>query len=311
LTGVTYAWFSQSDFATVSDMEIAVESRDGGVYISTKPYEDFGTTIDIPVPKDAKGDNVKFNPASTAGILTSDGKLKFFNGSLESPTDDTMSIEAIAAPGAYYIEQEVYFDNSTGSGDLIISLKDTVIASTNENRAIQAATRVAVVTHGSLTKEQFDVKKLTGEAYPLGTPTVQILETNPTEHTSLGISEYKLLTGKTSVGANETFAYYYGVNDVTAEGVEINRYNKKVNSGDPDISQLTKLSHNADKTATILRATPDDVEIIVPAYSYLKTIVYIWIEGQDPDCQNNVSGTPYVASIRFTKKGMMTNEVGA
>lgn len=300
LTGVTYAWFSKSDSAQVTDMTINVEARDGGVYISTDKYANFGTSIDIPV--DA---NTKFNPASTAGTLDDNGKLKFFNGALESPMDDTLEITALTSPSGYYIEQEVYFDNSTGGGTLVVNLTDPtgigIVTSTNSNRKIQAATRIAIVTHGSLTVDEFNTNKLTDAEYPIGTPTVQILETNPNEHTSTGINEYKILTGKTSVGASEVFSYYYGVNAVPASGAEINRYNKKLNVTDPDIAELTKLEH---VEGSILKSDPANVEIKIPAYSYLKTIVYVWIEGQDPDCQNDVSGVPFTVNLNFTKARM-------
>ena len=310
LTGVTYAWFSQSDSANVSDLTVSVASRDGGVYISTEPYSGFGTSISIPVPKDSNDKPINFEPASTAGEFDAKGELKFFKGELSNYEDITLDATEISSPGAYYIMQEVYFDNSGSVGDLIVSLKDTKITSSNSNRPIQSATRIAVVTHGSINKATFDSQKPTPTnpdivPYPKGTPTVQILETNPGDHISKGFNEYKFLTGKTSVGTNETFDYYYGIKSAAND---IYRFNKNSDGNAANDANLVKLEHKTDKSQTILRSSPNDVEIRVPAGSYLKTLIYIWIEGQDPDCQNDVSGAPYTANITFTKKSVIYPE---
>ena len=300
LTGVTFAWFSASDSASVSDMTVSVAARDGGVYISKDPYSGFGTSISIDVPA------VSFETASTAGEVDANGLLKFFKGSLSNYEDITVDAEEIPDPGAYYIMQEVYFDNSSSKGELTVSLNGTKINNTNSNRPVNAATRIAVVTHGSIDKATFDSRKPTPQnpdiiPYPKGIPTVQILETNPNDHISKGLNEYKFMTGLDSVGSNEVFTYYYGIKNATKD---IYRLNKKADLSSANDANLVKLEHKADKSTTILRSNPNDVEIVIPAESYLKTVIYIWIEGQDPDCQNDVSGAPYTANITFTKKSV-------
>ena len=280
LTGVTYAWFSKSDEADVNGLTMEVVSRDGGVYVSTMPYTDFGTSITITPPQDAV-----YNPASTAGQLDENGKLKFFNGFLDSPTDRTLDIEAISDPGNYFIMQDVYFDNSTGSTPVRISLAGTEIIPTDEARNTHLAARVAIVTHGSITQEQFN----NAENYPTTTnnANVQIFENNAGTHTQQGTNEYKKFINP-NASANDTYKYY-AVNSI---GEDIDRFN----DGNP--AQLTDMS-----TTGIVKADPNSVVIEVPAGSYLRTTLYVWLEGQDPDCQNNISGKPYTAAIKFTKIG--------
>lgn len=280
LTGVTYAWFSKSDEAEVNGLTMEVVSRDGGVYVSTKPYTDFGTSITITPPQDAV-----YNPASTAGQLDENGKLKFFNGFLDSPTDKTLDIEAISAPGNYYIMQDVYFDNSTGSTPVRISLEGTEIVPADEARKTHVAARVAIVTHGSITQAEFN----NAQNYPTTTDNsnVQIYENNSGLHTQTGINEYKKFVNP-NASNNDNFKYY-AVNSV---GTDVNRFNE----GSP--TQLTDMS-----TSSALKTDANNVIIEVPAGSYLRTTLYVWLEGQDPDCQNNISGKPYSANIKFTKIG--------
>lgn len=278
LTGVTYAWFSKSDEADVTGLTMEVVSRDGGVYVSTMPYSDFGTSITITPPQDAV-----YNPASTAGQLDENGKLKFFNGFLDSPTDRTLDIEAISDPGNYFIMQDVYFDNSTGSTPVRISLKGTEIVPADEARNTHLAARVAIVTHGSITQEQFNAVA----PYPTtkDNANVQIFENNAGSHTQTGINEYKNFVNP---NASNTDTYkYFAVN---SEGTDVNRFNE----GKP--AQLTDMS-----TSPALKTDANSVIIEVPAGCYLRTTLYVWLEGQDPDCQNNISGKPYTAEIKFTK----------
>ena len=201
LTGVTYAWFSKADEADVTGLTMEVVSRDGGVYVSTKPYTDFGTSITINPPADAV-----YNPASTAGELDEDGNLKFFNGFLDSPTDKTLNkIEAISSPSNYYIRQDVYFDNSTGSTPVKISLAGTEIISSDVARKTHVAARVAIVTHGAITQAQFN----NGDDYPTTTDssTVQIFENDSGSHTQNGINEYKKYINP-DAGNTDTYTYY-------------------------------------------------------------------------------------------------------
>lgn len=278
LTGVTYAWFSKSDEAFVNGLTMEVVSSDGGVYISTMPYTDFGNSITITPPADAV-----YNPASTAGQLDENGKLKFFNGFLDSPTDRTLDIEAIQDPGNYFIMKDVYFDNSTGSTPVRISLAGTEIVPADEARRTHVAARVAIVTHGSITQLEFN----NAQAYPTTTDNsnVQIYENNSGLHTQTGINEYqKFINPNASSSDNYK---YYAINSV---GNDIDRFN----DGNP--SQLTDMSESP-----ALKTDANSVIIEVPAGSYLRTTLYVWLEGQDPDCQNNISGKPYSANIKFTK----------
>lgn len=280
LTGVTYAWFSKSDEADVNGLEMEVVSRDGGVYVSTMPYKDFGTSITINPPEGAE-----YNPVSTAGQLDENGNLKFFEGFLSSPSDRTLDIKAITDPGNYFIRQNVYFDNSTGSTPVRISLAGTEIIPKDAARNTHLAARVAIVTHGHITQEQFNV----GAEYPTTTnnANVQIYENNAGMHTQQGINEY---TKFINPNASSSGTYnYFGVN---SEGTDVDRFN----DGKP--LELTDMSETG-----IVKTSPDSVIIEVPAGCYLRTTLYVWLEGQDPDCQNNISGKPYTAAIKFTKIG--------
>lgn len=285
LTGVTYAWFSDSDSATVDGITMDVVSKDGGVYISKEAYPAvFDISVAIEPGKDIF--TGKHNPASTAGTL-SGGKLKFYSGTLGSSTDQTLDIEAVSEEG-YYFEQDIYFDNSTGGKDITVSLAGTEIAPVGGKRTDLAA-RIAVVTHGSIGIEDFKNQN----DYPVASSidAVQIYEPNSTEHIPAGVTEYQKNI-KPEAGQADAFKYY-GLNGT---GTDINRFGKTAAT---QLVDMTTLMHT-DKTTPVLKKKAEDVKITVPQGQYLKTTIYVWLEGQDADCQNNISAKPYTAAIKFT-----------
>lgn len=288
LTGVTYAWFSESDSADVTGLNMDVVASEGGVYISTDGYDPDSFTTSIAL--DAGND--KYSPVSTAGDYSESGYLKFFSGSLEAPKDPTLKIKEIdrGSKKGNYVEEDIYFDNSMGTSDIVISLEGTIISpkqvpGSTSTKPINLATRVAVVTRGALTQEAL----LAGETYSHIPVSLQIYENDANSHTTQGILEYEKIDSE----ANSASKYdYYGIKAATTEAEDeaggINRFAKT------DTVHLKKMSTVSDASA---------IEIVVPAGSYLKTTVYVWIEGQDADCQNDVSGQAFTAAIKFTLSG--------
>ena len=277
LTGVTYAWFSTSNEATVDGITMQVAAYEGGIYISKDPFpSNFDTSISIEADEIFQGQH---NPASTAGYVGNDGKLQFFSGSLDSNTDKTLNEIISVSENGYFFEQDIYFDNSTGSKEITINLTGTTIIPTGGKRTDLAA-RIAIVTHGSIDTKAFEAQ--TGyPTAPAGKAAVQIFEPNDTIHIPAGHTEYKNnMPGKSAATDTETYQYF----GLKGTGVNIDRF---------DVSNA-----QLEEVTTIKKA--EEVKIKVPAESYLKITIYVWLEGQDADCQNNISGKPYTADIHFT-----------
>lgn len=310
LTGVTYAWFSESKDANVNALNFNVLESKGGVYISTDGYTptSFTNTLMLDVGTDT------YVPVSTAGefytateYLDGDGKprfadrLKFFTGKLSGPYDETVQIEPLLPTdkAAHYIEQDVYFDNTTGASDITISLAGTTITPVAKegvvSKDIHYATRVAVVTRGAITpKDLFPTEEeqkqpdFVRKDYDDTPKSIQIFENNAGVHTVSGMREWKELPDYDSAATKYT---YYGLRAATTAEQNnlggVNRF-KSVNSNTTNFKKMETIS------------TDSEVLITVPAGHYLKTTIYIWIEGQDVDCQNDVSGQTFSANVKFT-----------
>lgn len=291
LTGVTYAWFSESDSADVNGLELAVVKTEGGVYISTTPSDptSFGTSVDI-----TPADGEIFVPVSTSCQLYTEegenyGKIKFYEGGLTSPNDTTVTSKEIspASRNGKYIFSEVYFDNSTGASDITVSLDGTVITPKATATSTHLATRVAIATYGSITQETYN-NGAGVDKFPTMPTSVQVYENNAGEHTTQGINEYKKLVPSETI-FDKTFDYYALTRATTAE-----------ENGEDGAGGVNRFATGGDhlkkmETKTVASA----VTVTVPANSYLKIGVYVWLEGQDADCQNNISGNTFTAAIVF------------
>lgn len=311
LTGVTYAWFSQSNEAYVNGLNMAVVKSSGGVYISTTPADpsSFGNSVDI---SPAEGEI--FSPVSTsAQPITAEGDykgmFKFYEGTLTGNNDTTLVTTEVKPEqkSGKYIFSYIYFDNSSSAEPLTVSLEDTAINPTGTYTHL--ATRLAIVNYGSITLEeyangagsfpaepQYKYKTEEGGGQSIvgfADGVVQIFENNSQTHTKQGENDYKKLY-PSETNFEKTFTYFAVTRATTSTengetGTDgLNRFNKT-----PISEEGGWLQEMTTKT------TASDVKITIPAGCLHKIALYVWIEGQDADCQNNISGNSFTAAIVF------------
>lgn len=306
LTGVTYAWFSENNEAYVNGLNMAVVKSSGGVYISTTPANpsSFGSSVDI-----TPGEGEIFSPVSTSTQpITTEGDykgmFKFYEGALTGNNDTTLVTTEVKPEQrtGKYIFSFIYFDNSSSAEPLTVSLEGTEIKPTGAYTNL--ATRVAIVNYGSITLEEYDngagefpktpsfkkdsEEKITGFADGV----VQIFENDSATHTAQGENDYKKLY-PSETNFEQTFKYFAvtRATTVTENGeagtIGLNRF---------DTTEVNKGGWLQEMTT---KTNASDVKITVPAGCLHKIALYVWIEGQDADCQNNMSGDSFTASIVF------------
>lgn len=311
LTGVTYAWFSESDEAYVNGLNMAVVKSSGGVYISTTPSDpgSFGDSVDI-----SPADGEIFSPVSTsAQPITAEGDykgmFKFYEGTLTGNNDTTLVTTEVKPEQrtGKYIFSYIYFDNSSSAEPLTVSLEGTEIKPTGAYTHL--ATRLAIVNYGSITLEeyangagsfpaepQYKYKTEEGGGQSIvgfADGVVQIFENDSGTHTVQGKNEYKKLY-PTETNLDQTFKYFAVTRTTTAtengeEGTTgLNRFNK---------TPVTQTGGWLQEMTT--KTIASDVKITIPAGCLHKIALYVWIEGQDADCQNNISSDSFTAAIVF------------
>ena len=275
LTGVTYAWFSQSDTAVVGGMNLGIVSKEGGVLMSAVPNpSEWAFRLDLDMQE------TEFNPSSmTPGNIQENGKIQFYNGVINESKPSDIYTEAVTQ-NKYYIEKDIYFYNDSLEEAIKVVLdKESTILSDVTN-GVDMAMRLAIVNHGVYTK---------------GTETSGINEFKTTDPANVMIYEFnpkQHLDGGTDVRTT------YGVK--AASGVN-NFFNTKeeedaIADGNPDTN-----AQYLDKTTAVYKDSVDDVSFEIPADSYYRITVYLWLEGQDVDCKNAISGSNMNIQLGFTK----------
>ena len=326
LSASTYAWFTSNFTVSVQEIDVNVSSG-SGIQISTNAtdWKSLVTLTDITTNKYAAAVNqvpastAQMNPVSTVAApdysaTTKTTGLKMYRGTI---TNDVTT-------GQMYLNSEALTDGATGNNDyiafdLFIKLDfkvakqvyltgGTGIIAGNPNTHIEYAGRMAFVINGNAASstDASDLQDIKGTAAN-GNTVIKIYEPNYDVHTATGVqnrnNNYALQTdGQTVYTAavtetgNANPATYYGVkaaftydaNDLTNHpGVPLNSTDSaKFALVTPDI---TTASGNTTRTAFMT---------LQPGVTKLR--VYMWIEGQDIDCENNASGGQVKFNLGFT-----------
>lgn len=278
LTGVTYAWFSAAQQATVESFDVTVETAEGALAISTD-LQTWTSKITKPVVG-------TYAPVSTVNALTA-GKFTFYSATLATDKSkivtQTAADAGLAANNAEskkgWTELTVYFQNQ-GANDITVDLRGTTITSSND--AI-LATRIGMAKWGSVT----DTGSLNDASFTAVPATGVIYEPYALYHTQNGAND----SGKpmTPVEGTTTKATYFGLKGATADLTDANAVLRK--------EAVTNIS---EAVTTVTDTADTNMQITVAGRSVAKVTFYIWLEGQDCDCMNDVAGTQFTVNLKFT-----------
>ena len=139
LTGVTYAWFTQSTTSTVSGMEMEVIAAEGGVQVSAykdNAWTNYASTVNL------ESSLTEVRPSSST-----DG-IKFYQ--LDVSQSDSTMVNSIEATGNYMISNRIKLKNP-GKGDITVVLDATntkitdKASSANVTTEIGKAAKIAII----------------------------------------------------------------------------------------------------------------------------------------------------------------------
>jgi len=299
LLGSTYAWFTvnknvkveeiEVKVATTQDLEISVDAINWKHSINSKELlEGIHTTYpnalnQIPTEE--------LYPVSTAGFINN-AKLDMFYG--EAKINNKTNLYTLTAKK----EEEVH--GKTGNFiafDIFLkAAKDTTIylnpnssiysqrsAENTESSGIENATRMAILKQGTATTSTA-AQALNGATEAI------IVEPNYDVHTATGIQHAEDIYGITGLNlTGNNSLEYYGVKNAITEGVDLTEtsdaYFSKVN---PNVKLKNSFFNGEEK-----------VELFQISKGITKLRVYLWIEGQDVDCEDKASGANLNFQLQF------------
>ena len=303
LTASTYTWFTANQTVTVNELDVNVSTSSGlQVSVDAINWKTIITRDDITnasrtytgatnqIPADAT------NPVSTAGEVDSDtGFMKMFLGKLEDP-EDTGTLKLTA-------EQVTEENGATGefiAFDLFFQTNNTMpiqltqnsnVAAGATDTSIENAARVAFVPQGNVAA---GTDAQTAQALHATDSTgLKIWEPNFDVHTAAAVQNAQQTYGITTTQTGGSLLQYYGVKADIADGVLANS---------TDGTYFTDMNSTGFIISSPASGIPStqylNVFTLQPGITKIR--VYMWVEGQDVDCENNASGGDLVYNLQFS-----------
>lgn len=301
----TYAWFTANQTVKISSIDVYIEAQNG-LQISTNAstWKSIIENTDITTNAYSGNKNqlpTTIEPVSTIGqVDASTGRMKMFYG----------TVTANKGTGIYELtaKEELYEgakDESEGSNDegvrryvaFDVFLKvdaetkiqlgegSSVIMTDregNSDKGIKEASRVAFCVLGKA-----DAGTAADEITPIvGGTTSYIWEPNANLHTAAAkehaANNYQV--GDLLTDGSDDAIPYYGIKQAITTAVPI----ANTNGGDTtNFAAVTTIPTDGDEDGVIVGT--QELLTLQPGIS--KVRVYMWIEGQDFDCENTASGT--------------------
>lgn len=290
LTGATYAWFTTGTEATVTGFEMDVSAAEGGIQVSTDA-EVWANQITLNVDKN------EIVPVSTA-IPVADASsgawgLPFFTAELNPANNN--QIKTVKNVGDNYILQTLYLKNTSKETPVTINLTDTNIAALAIGEGENAVTRYAVYA-SRLAVLNLGTYALTANS-AADVTAIKDLNNDPTGASGSYFIYEPYSTNRVDANAATGTLGYKGV--IAETGVYADDYETVDLRGkdryidiDGNDSALASVTTKTDLGACTLT---------IPADSVMKIQVYVWLEGQDVDCINEVALSNMSISLKFNK----------
>lgn len=303
LIASTYAWFTANKTVSISTLDVKVEAQNGlqisadgekwkGVLSLADITAGYGTdTNQIPTTME---------PVSTIGEVEN-GKMKMYYGSVGKDTAGDYALSATAettetkGTNGKYIAFDVFLKVDADTNITLSANSNVVPKKDTTDRGLQNAARVAFLHEGTLDSTAgaaaFQAKN---DAVSFGASgaTTYIWEPNSDVHTAKAVTIAKDTYGITTTETGASPIPYYGVKQEIDSATPIKL--KATNDG-TDTTNFTLISGHTTTSKTMT----DVKDFLKLKAGVTKVRIYMWVEGQDVDCENSASGSDISFNVEF------------
>ncbi len=302
LTASTYAWFTANKTVTVSEIDVNVTTSEG-LQISTDAVnwktvisnDDISGATWTGVVNQLPKDTASIKPTSTIGEVDgTTGFMKMFVGTVDSNDAGNyiltaeQSVETNTTTSGNFVVFDLFFQ--TNSAATVYLTSNSTVGAYGTATGIQNASRVGFVTqgHAAAGSETATVRALKAAS----TEKPVIWEPNYDVHTAAAVKHASDVYGITTVQTGGSKLAYVGVKaDITKAN------NQALNSTD-----ATYFSSITPTIYSVAAGIPTDAyeKVFDLEAGITKVRVYMWVEGQDVDCEDNASGGSVAYNLQFS-----------
>ena len=293
LISSSYAWFTANQTVAISSITVNVEASNG-IQISTDAttWKSIITNEDITNASSNYAAAVNQFPAtiapcSSAGTVTN-GRLNIYYGDVSTDSGGNFIVQSIKQTDAngtsgYYVAFD-FFLKVNISTPIYITTTSQMVAAGSTDVGLQNAARIAFINEGNSDGSVATIQALNG-----GTASI-LWEPN-----------YDVHTAKAVQAASD----YYGITTSTTGASDLVPYN----AFNSEFSNQALIQRSGGTPSGFASTTPQIRTVknftTQPSFTTLSDGVtkfrcYLWIEGQDVDCENGASGTDMTFNIGFT-----------
>lgn len=302
LSSATFAWFTTGDTATVKDIEFTAQTSSGiQVSADAVSWKSEVTTTDI-TSAQTTALSGKLASLSSAGGVTS-GALDIFKGTVTNGKLSAAAASEASATDDGYYKFDLYFKNDGDKAKtLSLDLSGcTVAGKKDSDKGTQNAVRIAAINQGVGTGDTQTVASV--KAAAAGSK-VTIWEPNAATHTTYATT-YRYVVGSTDGKATADLvaastAYPYVALKAAVESNDSLDVVKGAIEPKSNVAVIMTDNTGSTDTSVLYQDTTGEIEIAeLAANKITKVTFYIWIEGQDVDCDNAVSAGTVVTNLKL------------
>lgn len=307
LTSSSYAWFTSNRIATVWLMDVKVAAQNG-IEISADGAK-WGSEITIEELQDAHltyPSSVNqlptiLEPVSTIGEVEA-GQLKMFYGKVENARNSSSEFVLRASreteergfgddfTSARYLAFDIFLKTNSAT-ELYLSDESGITYNGEESLGIENSMRFAFVIEGN-----------TSENSPVST--IQLMRTSSRSNVYIWEPNYNIHTENAILNARDV----YGMNISSPSGVLGYEGVKAEIPRDAGVLLSTAKKSNFPAYFDNVRVDytskvdfNDSIQVFNLESGVTKIRVYVWIEGQDVDCENSAADSGMKINLQFTK----------
>jgi len=302
LTASTFAWFTANKTVTVSPIQVNVEAQ-GGIQISAngttwKSVVNANELLAVQASSYTSAVNqipLTMEPVSTALDLDANAHLQMFYGTISSNAGGNYILSTteetdVNGQNGKYVAFDLFF-RADSQVQLYLSTNSQIITEDNTDTGIKNATRIAFINKGN-TAVGSSIETIQGLNTGNTSP-VYLWEPNHDSHTAPAISHASDTYGITVADNDGEVVPYSGVKSV------INA-SDNVLVGDANATEYSTLFTDITPDYTTISGFTTYEQIFTLPKGISKIRIYMWVEGQDVDCENAASGGSITYNLQIT-----------
>ena len=308
LIASTYAWFTSNRTVTISTLDVNVGASTGiQISVDGISWKTIITNDDILGATTTYSSAVNVIPASLAPVSTDgqymNNRLRMFFGNVMAATaeqaeasngafaegDYVLTASDESATPQHYVAFDIFL--KVDQAETIYLTRTSDVKASGTDKGIKNASRVAFCNLGNVGTDA-TVEAI--QAISSGGTGQQafIWEPNYDVHTQAGANAASSIYGTTTALTGGSQLPYYALKASITNPVVLNSH---------DTNYFTSLT-STEVTGSVAGRTDasDLIEVMSLPAGVTKMRVYLWVEGQDVDCENTASGTNLKLDIAFT-----------